>query len=92
MKKENEQKIAKQDFMVGDLVLVDSSGSPCLLGKLKSKWTGSYLITHVFPLGVVELKTKEGVRFKVNTERIKLYFGHTASVNEVIEAYHLDEG
>ena len=90
MKKENEQKSAKQEFMVGDLVLVDSSGVPCLPGKLKSKWTGPYLITQVFPHGVVELKTKEGVRCKVNRERLKLYFGHTASVNEVIEEYHLD--
>ena len=37
MKKENEQKSAKQEFRVGDLVLVDYSGSPCLSGKLKSK-------------------------------------------------------
>ena len=77
--------------MVGDLVLLDSSGSPCLPGKLKSKWTGPYLITQVFPHGAVELKTKEEVRFKVNRERIKLYFGHKTSGNEVIEAYHLDE-
>ena len=35
MKKENEQKSEKQEFRVGVLVLVDSSGSPCLLGKLK---------------------------------------------------------
>ena len=49
MKKENEQKSAKQEFMVGDLVLVDSSGVPCLPGKLKSKQTGPYLITLVFP-------------------------------------------
>ena len=56
------------------------------------KQTSPYLINKVFPHGEVELKTKEGVRFKVNRERIKLYFGHTASVNEVIEAYHLDEG
>ena len=40
MKKENEQKDAKQEFMVGDLVLVDSSGSPCLPGKIKYKWIG----------------------------------------------------
>ena len=64
MKKETGQKNAKQEFMVGDLVLVDSSGSPCLLGKLKFKWTGPYLITQVFPHGEVELKAKEGVRFK----------------------------
>ena len=37
MKKETEQKTAKQEFMVGDFVLLDSSGSPCLPGKLKSK-------------------------------------------------------
>ena len=46
-------------------MLVDSSGVPRLPGKLKSKWTGPYLITQVFPHGAVELKTKEGVRFKV---------------------------
>ena len=78
--------------MVGDLVLVDSSRVPCLPGKLKSKWTGPYLITQLFPHGAVELETKEGVRFKLNGEQIKLYFGHTESVNEVIEAYRLDEG
>ena len=78
--------------MGGDFALLYRFGFPCLPGKLKPKRTGPYLITQVFPHGAVELKTKEGVRFKVNRERIKLYFGHTASVNEVIEAYHLDEG
>ena len=66
MKKENEQKSAKQEFMIGDLVLLVNSGSPCLPGKLKSKWTGPYLITQVFPHGTVELKAKEEVRFEVN--------------------------
>ena len=77
--------------MVGDLVLVDSFGLSCLPSKLKSKWTGPYLITQVFPHGAVELKAKEGVRFKKNRDRIKLYFGHKASGNKVIEAYHIDE-
>ena len=92
MKKENEQKTAKQEFMVGDLVLLYSSRLPCLPVKLKSKRTGPYLITQVFPHGEVELKTKEGVRFKRNIDRIKLYFGQKASGNKDIEAYHLDEG
>ena len=91
MKKETEQKNAIQEFMVGDSVLVHSSVVPCLPGKLKSKWTGPYLITQVFPHGAVELKSKEGVRFKRNRDRIKLYFGHKASGNKVIESYHLDE-
>ena len=74
MKKETEQKTAKQEFMVGDLVLVDSSGVPFLPGKLKSKWTGPYLITQVFPHGAVELKAKEEVRFEVNRELNKTLF------------------
>ena len=49
------------------------------------------MITQVFPHGAVELKDKEGVRFKRNRDILKLYFGHKASANEVIEAYHLDE-
>ena len=85
------KKSEKQKFRVGDLVLVDSSGVPCLPGKLKSKWTGPYLITQVFHHAAVALKDKEGVQFMMNRERIKLYFGHKASGNKVIEANHLDK-
>ena len=91
MKKDNEQKSAKQEFMVGDLVLLDSSRMCWLPRKLKSKRTCPYLISQLFPHGAVELETKEGVRFKVNRKRIKIYFGHSKSANEVIEAYILDE-
>ena len=58
---------------------------------VKSKWTGPYLVTQLFPHGATELDTKEGVQFKVNRQRIKIYFGHDESANVVIEAYHLDE-
>ena len=75
MKKEIEQKNASQEFMVGDLVLVDSSGVPCLPDKLMSKWTGPYMITQVFPHGAVELKAKDGVRFKMNRDRINSILG-----------------
>ena len=77
--------------MVGDLVLLYNSRLRLFSGQLKSKWTGPYLITPVFLNGAVELKAKEGVQFKMNRDRIKLYFGHKALGNEVIEAYHLDE-
>ena len=77
--------------MVGDLVLLFNSRLRLFPGKLKSKWTGPYLVTQLFPHGAVELETKEGVRCKVNGHRIKIYFGHAESANEVIEAYHLDE-
>ena len=77
--------------MVGDLVILCNSSLRWFPGKLKSKWTGPYLITQLFHHGAFELETKEGVRFKVNRQRIKIYFGHVESANEVIKAYHLDE-
>ena len=46
--------------------------------------------TQVFPHGAVELEKKEGARFKVNGQRIKIYLGHAKNANEVVEAYHLD--
>ena len=52
--------------MVGDLVLLYNSRLCWFSAKLKSEWTDPYLITQLFPHGVVELETKEGVRFKVN--------------------------
>jgi len=72
--------------MVGDLVLLKSSRLRLFPGKLKSKWTGPYFITQLFPHGAVELETKEGVRFKVNGQRIKTYFGHAELENKLIEA------
>ena len=91
MKKYHDQKIEKRDFMVGDLVLLFNSRLRLLSGKLKSKWTGPYMITQLFPHGAVELENKEGVSFKVNEQRIKLYLGHAETAKEVIETYHLDE-
>ncbi|XP_049375432.1 uncharacterized protein LOC125840502 [Solanum verrucosum] len=58
---------------------------------LKSKWTGPFKVTQVFPHGAFELENKEGTRFKVNRQRIKVYLGKSKSVTEVIEAYYLYE-
>ena len=77
--------------MVGDFVLLNNSRLHLFPGKVKSEWTGPYLVTQLFPNGAVELETKEGVRFKVNGQRIKTYYGHAESKNEAIEAYYLDE-
>nr|GEU68811.1 transposon Ty3-I Gag-Pol polyprotein [Tanacetum cinerariifolium] len=44
-------------------------------GKLKSRWSGPFTITKVFPYGTVELSQANGPNFKVNGHRIKHYFG-----------------
>ena len=90
-KKYHDQIIQKQNFGVGDLVLLFNSRLRLFPSKLKSKWTGPYSITQLLPHAAVELENKEGVSFKVNEQRIKLYLGHAETAKEVIETYHLDE-
>nr|GEV65253.1 reverse transcriptase domain-containing protein [Tanacetum cinerariifolium] len=43
-------------------------------GKLKSRWSGPFTISHVFPNGTVELSQPDGPNFKVNGHRLKHYF------------------
>ena len=58
MKKQHDLKTEKLEFMVGDLMLLYNSRLSWFLGKLKSKWTGPYLISQQFLHGAVELETK----------------------------------
>ena len=59
MKNYHDLKIERREFEIGDLVLLLNSRLRLFPGKLKSKWTGPFLITQVFPHGVVELENKE---------------------------------
>nr|GEX76796.1 reverse transcriptase domain-containing protein [Tanacetum cinerariifolium] len=43
--------------------------------KLKTRWTGPFTVTQVFPYGTVELSQTDGPNFKVNGHRLKHYFG-----------------
>ena len=42
-------------------------------GKLKSRWTGPFEVTQVFPLGAIEIKDRDRAPFKVNGQRLKAY-------------------
>ncbi|GKA57648.1 reverse transcriptase domain-containing protein [Tanacetum coccineum] len=43
--------------------------------KLKTRWSGPFTITKVFPYGTIELSQPDGLNFKVNGHRVKHYFG-----------------
>nr|GEV57068.1 reverse transcriptase domain-containing protein [Tanacetum cinerariifolium] len=43
-------------------------------GKLKSRWSGLFTISQVYPYGTVELSQPDGPNFKVNGHRLKHYF------------------
>ena len=90
MKKYHYQRIEKREFVIGDLLLLFNSRLHLLLGMLKSKFIGPFLVTKCFPHRVVDVENNEGTRFKVNGQRINIYLGNTESVQIVVEAYYLD--
>nr|GFA35849.1 reverse transcriptase domain-containing protein [Tanacetum cinerariifolium] len=74
-KKLHDSKIKNRIFNVGDQVLLFNSRLKIFLGKLKTRWSGPFTITQVFPYGTVELSQPDGPNFKVNGYRVKHYFG-----------------
>nr|GEX55127.1 reverse transcriptase domain-containing protein [Tanacetum cinerariifolium] len=74
-KRLHDSKIKNRVFNIGDRVLLFNSRLKIFSGKLKSRWSGPFTISHVFPYGTVELTQPDGPNFKVNGHRLKHYFG-----------------
>ncbi|GKA17950.1 reverse transcriptase domain-containing protein, partial [Tanacetum coccineum] len=74
-KKLHDSKIINRIFNVCDRVLLFISHFKIFSGKLKTRWSGPFTITQVFPYRTVELSQHDGPNFKVNGHRVKHYFG-----------------
>ncbi|GJS48345.1 reverse transcriptase domain-containing protein, partial [Tanacetum coccineum] len=74
-KKLHDSKIKNRIFNVGDQVLLFNSRLKIFSGKLKSRWSGPFTITEVFPYGTAKLSHADGSNFKVNCHRLKHYYG-----------------
>nr|GEY25919.1 reverse transcriptase domain-containing protein [Tanacetum cinerariifolium] len=74
-KKLRDSKIKNRIFNVGYQVLLFNSHLKIFSGKLKTRWSGPFTITQVFPYGTIELSQPDGPNFKVNGHRVKHYFG-----------------
>nr|GEV78312.1 reverse transcriptase domain-containing protein [Tanacetum cinerariifolium] len=74
-KKIHDSKIKNRIFNIGDRVLHFNFRLKIFLGKLKTRWSRPFTITNVFPYGTVELSQPDGLNFKVNSHRVKHYFG-----------------
>nr|GEX19800.1 DNA-directed DNA polymerase [Tanacetum cinerariifolium] len=74
-KKLHDSRIKNCIFNVGDQVLLFNSRLKIFSGKLKTRWSGPFTITRVFPYGTIELSQPNGLDFKVNGHRVKHYFG-----------------
>nr|GEY58475.1 hypothetical protein [Tanacetum cinerariifolium] len=74
-KKIHDSKIKNRILNVGDRVLLFNYRLKILSGKIKTRWSGPFTITKVFPYGTVELSQPDGPNIKVNGHRVKHYFG-----------------
>ncbi|GKB72363.1 reverse transcriptase domain-containing protein [Tanacetum coccineum] len=80
----------EKNFINGDKVLLFNSRLKLHPEKLKSKWSGPFVVRTMYPYGAVEITDKNGLSFKVNDQRLKKYYDRSFNTedNEIIE---LDE-
>nr|GEV93418.1 hypothetical protein [Tanacetum cinerariifolium] len=89
-KKLHDSKIKNRIFNVGDQVFLFNSRLNIFSGKLKTRWSGPFTITQVFPYGTIELSQPNGPNFKVNGHRVKHYFrGFNPTMIEVSRVRYL---
>nr|GFB55416.1 reverse transcriptase domain-containing protein [Tanacetum cinerariifolium] len=74
-KKLHDAKIKNCIFNVGDQVLLFNSKLKIFSGKLKSRWSGPFTISEIYPYGTTKLTHSDGSNFKVNCHRLTHYHG-----------------
>ena len=68
----HDQNIIRKTFEPHQKLLIYSSRLHIFPGKLRSRWTRSFIVKVVHPYGVVEIKNSEnGKLFKVNGQLLK---------------------
>ena len=83
LKKWHDQLIGSKIFKQGDQVLLYDSKHHLFPGKLKSRWTGPFVIHQIYPNGAMDLlNSKDSRIFKVNGQRLKPYAAHFTADKE----------
>ena len=74
MKQAHDRIIRRKEFHSGQKVLLYNSRLHLFPGKLRSRWSGPFIVKEAFPHGAVELEDQKGGNtFKVNGQRLKPY-------------------
>ena len=70
----HDKHITRKEFEAEQQVLLFNSRLKLFPEKLKSRWSGPFIVTKVFSHGGAEVMHLEKETFKVNTQRLKPYF------------------
>ncbi|XP_017441099.1 uncharacterized protein LOC108346535 [Vigna angularis] len=85
-KKFHDSSIVRKDFEVGQQVLLYNSRLGLMVGKLRSKWIGPFVVTNVYPYGAVEIQSPSTAKsFKVNGHRLKPFLNNPSLLDIVVE-------
>ena len=81
--------IIRKTFVQGQKVLLYNSRLHLFPGKLKSRWTGPFIVKTVFPHGVIEIyDPKNGNIFKVNGQCLKIFLESVPEVNAAMGLFN----
>ena len=90
----HDKNIVRKIFKPHQKVLLYSSQLHIFPGKLRSRWTGPFIVKIVHPYGAVEIENPEnGKLFKVNGQRLKPFlenFDHQESSEELVDPVYRD--
>nr|GEV04655.1 reverse transcriptase domain-containing protein [Tanacetum cinerariifolium] len=86
-KKLHDAKFKNRIFNVSDQVLLFNSRLKIFSGKLKSRWSGPYIISKIYPYETAKLTHLDGSNFKVNCHRLKHYHGGDPPSLEIPDVY-----
>nr|GFB68785.1 reverse transcriptase domain-containing protein [Tanacetum cinerariifolium] len=82
-KKLHGEKIKNRTFNVGDQVLLFNSKLEIFSGKLKSRWSGPFTISEIYPYETAKLVHQDGCNFKVNCHRLNHFHGGDPPLLEI---------
>jgi hypothetical protein len=83
IKEFHDKRILRKTFDDGQKVLLYNSRLHLFPGKLRSRWSGPFIVKHVYPYGACDIENpKNGNVFKVNGHRLKVYFDKFSVEND----------
>ena len=90
----HDKNIVRKTFEPHQKVLLYSSRLHIFPGKLRSRWTGPFIVKIVHPYGTMEIENPEnGKLFKVNGQRLKPFlknFDRRESIEELVDPVYRD--
>ena len=85
MKVFHDKQILRKSFETSQKVLLYNSRLHLFPEKLRSRWTGPFIVKNVFPHGAIEIENlKNGNIFKMNGQRLKPFLENFSQDEESI--------